>query len=542
MKLIEEYQRKIPYKDVMDILHLLTSYHRLQGSRELWESVKKLSEYLGEKGIPSRIYRVDEGVSKGFIKTPISWDPLEAYLEIKTSDKIIAKLTLDKHPTLLAAHSPSGEGCGELVICREDKCSGEAVLATGYLYDLYLNTDARLILYYSESRYHSAVPYTGLFIEPGEEKDRVVMNIPYNLAVKLIHLKTLNPRRRITVCWKAVTRRHKLGLPILVSCKGSDPGVVFISHICHPKPGAHDNASGSTVNALIALTLDRVNLDYSYCNVWVPEYTGTVFLWDKTPWKPVAVLNLDMVGSKQYVTGSVLTMVNPPRYIQWSYTPLLWVTLKTVMDNTSSYPGFSEPGVKWGVSPYGMGSDHDVYVSWGFEAVMLNEWPSKYYHTDMDTPDTISPINLVQTSIVAMVSTHLFLNSDRERIEYYWRIYESYLRSIYAVEALKKGLSLNNVSRNLLKKPVITEPPEKPLLETPFTGRSLYKILGREKYLEIRRIKHVYDALGVYLPVAYLAGIKDPLKHYKAERLVKWSRREERIVRDAWMIVKQYIG
>ncbi len=539
--LIDRYRRHISPITAADILYMLARYHRLQGSKGLWDAVKALKEFLDQHGVSSEVIRVEEGSKRGFITAPISWDPVEASLEVKSGDRVIARLDMRDHPTLLSAHSPDGEGCSGLEICRDSRCGGEAVLATGYLYDIYHNIDADLILYYNGNRFRDAVPYIGLFLEPGERERSVVMNIPYNLALHLIHLKEVKGDR-INVCWRAKRIRHRLGLPILLSCRGDEPGVVFISHICHPKPGAHDNASGSVVNALISIALGKAGFKHSYCNIWVPEYTGTVHLYDKTPWRPLGVVNIDMVGSKQYVTGSTLTLVNPPRMIRYSLTPIIWLGLRMVMDNNSSFPGFSEPGVRWGVSPYGMGSDHDIYTVWGFEALMLNEWPSKYYHTDRDSPETIDPLNLVRTTLAILLGVDIYYGSDnglRKRIR---SVYEHYLRSIYYSEALKKNVSASMISRYLLKKPLLMEPPEKPLIESPLISRSLYKLLGRERYLSIRKIKGALDALGSYLPLAYVLGVKDPLKRFKAERVIRWSRRDERIVRDSWEIVRDFLG
>lgn len=525
---------------VSDVLSLITRHHRLQGSSGMWKTVNELKEILEGLGLPVKIMRIEEGSGRGFVKAPISWDPVEAYLEIKAGDKVLARLDLKDHPTLLAAHSPGGEGCAELKVCGDKLCDGEVVLATGYLHDIYQNIDAKLILYYTSNRFHDAVPYTGLFLEPGDKMKGVVMNIPYSLALRIMSLKIEHSRRKITACWKARVRRHNKGLPVLISCKGDDPGIVFISHVCHPKPGAHDNASGSAGNLHIAFVLSQIDCSFSYCNVWVPEYTGTVFLQNALPWRPLAVINLDMIGSKQHITGSTLTLINPPRFMNTASAPAGWIAMQKVFDTNKSFNNIFQPGVKYGVSPYTMGSDHDVFIGWGIDSIMYNEWPSKYYHTDKDVLETIDPKQVMNASTAAVLAGYIVASTSKEFQEELKRTYESYIRIWYRSQAIKSGYSLSYLSRHLLKKPLIEEV-EEPLIDSPILSRTLYKILGREKYLEIRKMPGAYIYLGLYAPIAEKIGLKDHIKHYKAELLVKWSRKNEKQVLDAWEIIKSNI-
>ncbi len=522
-----------------DVLKIITRYHRLQGSAELWEAVKELAKLAEEKGFKTKIFKVEPGSRYGFMDTPVSWDPIDAKLELKTGDRVLARYKLSDHPTLLAAHSPGGEGCAELSVCKGDDCKGEAVLVHGYIYDLYLNVDANLIIYYDENRYPEAFPYTGIFIRPGEEvKRKTIMTLPYRLASRLIDLIKVRGRK-ITVCWKADVKYHDKGLPVLIAYKGDDPGVLFISHICHPKPGAHDNASGSVANLIVLDLLSKANSEYSYssCHVWVPEYSGTIFLSKYLPWRPRWIINLDMVGSKQHVTGSTMVVVNPPRYISNRSAAALWFAVSKVFDTSHSFNNVPEPGIKYGISPYTLGSDHDVFVGWGYDATMLNEWPSKYYHTDMDDVNGIDKNNLALTGLAATLAGYLLIKYDKwDLLE---KTYESIIRDWYRVQAFKKNFSLNYLTRYLVKKPVVEKTPEKPLLETPITSRTMYRVLGREKYLKlVRQVGAAYTYLGLYAGLAEKIGIREHIKHYKAELLLELNRKEEKILVNTWEEIK----
>lgn len=541
-KLLEEYSRRASFVEASDVLKTITKYDRIQGSSYLWRSVYELKSIIEDKGFNTKIIRVEPGTRIGFIETPVSWNPKHARIEFKKGDKLLAQYDLINHPTLLAAHSPGGEGCSELTACKTSECAGEAVLARGYLYDLYLNTDSKLIVYYSEDRYIDAVPYYGLFLKPSDPRNKVVINIPYRLASKL--LEYINRGEKINVCWRAEVEYHNEGLPVLISYRGEDPGVLYISHICHPKPGAHDNASGSTANYIALSILSKTTSEYSFstCHLWVPEYTGTVVLYNNLPWKPLGVINLDMVGSKQYITGSTLVVINPPRFFSNTVSSILWFSISKVYDTSRSFNNLPEPSIKYSLSPYTIGSDHDVFITWGINSSMLNEWPSKYYHTDMDDIHTLEPYSIVQTSIASVTAGYL-LTKQRNRLELFTKTYESTIRDWYISQVLKTEYSLNYVSNYLIKKPIVKENTSEKIIDSPISSREIYRVLGREGYNKLsREYSNAFTYLEVYAPIAEKLGIKEHVKHYRAELLIKWSRRDEKYIVEAWNIIKSSLN
>jgi len=536
-----EYAKHLPVTLASDFLKSLTRYHRVQGSRDLWKSVEELYSIVSKYGFEAKIERVESNTSIGYVESPVSWDPVEAEIVFKSSGRVLAEYSLERHPTLLAAHSPGGEGCGELKICGENPCEAIVALAHGYIYDLYINSSSDLIVYYDESRYHEAFPYIGLFIKQSEIRKRVVMTIPYSIASKLIDAVKVKGRS-VEVCWKARVNYHDQGLPVLIACRGSDPGVVFISHICHPKPGAHDNASGSIANLAALHILAKASSEYSYssCHVWVPEYTGTVILDKLLPWKPLGVINLDMVGSKQHVTGSTAVVVNPPRFMTHNSAAALWIALNKVFSTSKSFNSTPQLSIRLGISPYTIGSDHDVFVAWGFDSTMLNEWPSKYYHTDMDDVNTIDPENVALTGLAAILAGYVFAKSGR--VSEVSKLYASTVSNWYRTQAVTTGFTTSYLTRYLIKKPLLSSSVEKPLMKTPLTSRTLYGILGREEFLKVRKIAGALTYLEVYAPLAEILGLKNHLKHFIAENMLKLTGEEVEAITRAWSTVKSHIG
>lgn len=530
-KILEEYARLASSSKAWDMLKRITALSRIQGSQGLIDAIDLLRNVVEDSGFEVKVIYVDPEVKRGFMETPVSWDLVEAEVEFKQGDRVLAKFSSRDHPTLVVAHAPSGEGCGELSLCTKDVCSGEAVLAEGSAYDLYLNVDAKLIVQYDENRHPDAFPYFGLFIKRSEVKNgKTHVAIPYRFASRLINM-LLKGKGRVTVCWSVKSRYVDRRIPSLMAWRGSDSGIAFISHICHPKPGAHDNASGSVANyvALDVLSKAPKEASFNSIHIWVPEYTGTVFLKEHLPWVPKAVINLDMVGSKQNVTGSSLSTIAPPRFIYSEITPLLWFSLQKVY-----------PSSKIGYSPYGIGSDHDVFVTWGYDAVMVNEWPSKFYHTEMDDVDSIDPSSIIKVSNACLLASHMLINGRAK--EDVIEVSESCVKNWYRLEALKRDYSLTYLSKYLVKIPLVKEPFDKPPIETPIFGREIYRLLGRDRFVELMKIPNASTYLEVYAPLADFLGLRNSVKHFQAELLVKWDRNSEIKVKDAWVFIKSSIG
>ncbi len=516
-----------------DVVNVLARYNRITGSSGLLEAVSELKNILENAGLPARVHVVENNSRKGFIETPAGWDPVSAEVMIKIGGKIVERLDLAEHPTLLSAHSPGGEGCGRLTVC-EKECSGEAVLTSLNPYDAYKVIDARLILHYDKNRFHEAVPYTGLFLQEQEVKHgKVVMNIPYRLATELMSRLLVKPDLEIEVCWKAEVRYHSKGLPILVSC-GDEPSALVVSHVCHPKPGAHDNASGSAANYLAAFARNIIGDARlrSLCHVWVPEYTGSVFLEEILGGLPEYVINLDMVGSKQSATGSVLSVVNPPLFMPSEASAALYISAKSVLDTVESFEGVAQPSVRYDVTPYSAGSDHDVFIAWGVDSGMLNEWPSRFYHTDMDSPDTISPSQVANIATITLLSAIIL--GDKGLKDKATAVYRAHLKSWYQTKSLIYGRELTLPEYRKIEKPALK-------LASPISTRFIYKKLGREAFYKVRGLKGAYTYLTVYAPLSEVYGISDHLSKFISEEFIEWSREEIEVVSKIWEGLKTYL-
>ncbi|MCJ7718707.1 DUF4910 domain-containing protein, partial [Candidatus Bathyarchaeota archaeon] len=94
--------------------------------------------------------------------------------------------------------------------------------------------------------------------------------------------------------------------------------IFLIAHLCHPKPSANDNASGSGLLLEVARTIKTLIRKgkipppaRTIRLIWVPETLGTVAYLSRHPElssRLVAGINLDMVGQNQELCKSTLNL------------------------------------------------------------------------------------------------------------------------------------------------------------------------------------------------------------------------------------------
>jgi hypothetical protein len=518
-----------------DYLKEITRHHRVQGSRGLIEAIKVVKEVVEEYGLETKLIEIPPDTKRGFMETPVSWDVEKAFLELKRGDTVIARYNLEDHPTLVAAHSPPGEGCDVLKYCPDlEKCSGQSVLLEAPAYVAFKELDVDLVLLYDSKRHLEAVPYTGLFLTSSEVKKKpVVLNIPASTALRLI--SDLQRGTEVRVCWSSSSRYVERPHYALLAYEGEAPSILYISHICHPKPGAHDNASGSVANMLSAYMLSHMR-EIGHMHVWVPEYTGTILLREYLPVKPIGVVNLDMVGSKQWITDSTLNIVMSPLFIEHRIHAHAFLASKIVLDEAASFGGFKLPKYRYSISPYSAGSDHDVTIGWGFDSVMFNEWPSKYYHTDMDEVDAISPLSLTNMAIIASLTGVMASKFYAEgRL---MDAFHGYLKSWYSIEAAKYDFDISELGKILENR---LKPESMNTLKTPLIMKLIYTLYGRELYMKLREVKGAYSFFTLYGPLAHINGIQDPLKLFQLENLLMWSSEERKLIVDTWNKIREEV-
>jgi len=204
--------------------------------------------------------------------------------------------------------------------------------------------------------------------------------------------------------------------------------VVFSCHLCHQKPGANDNASGAAAILEIARTLHdlitrgeipRPRRTIKF--IWPPEINGTLAYFAQHPdevKRMIAAVHFDMVGGDYRITKAVLHLTHTPASLPSCVNAVgdmfadyaISGSLRAAMDGDFRAALISPEGSKDSLvadmTPYEMGSDHDVYQEGSFRVptIYLRDWPDVFIHTNNDTPANIDPTKLKRSAFIAAAS------------------------------------------------------------------------------------------------------------------------------------------
>lgn len=181
------------------------------------------------------------------------------------------------------------------------------------------------------------------------------------------------------------------------------------SHLCHPRPGANDNASG--VAALLEIAAMHIAVRErraSAPNVgirfwWGPEFLGAVAALHgrvgpgRTGSLPIAVLNLDMVGEDQSLCRCPFLVERPPDIQPSMLAPLSEHVVEAVFE--------AAPGQRWRAIPFAGFSDHSLFAdpSIARPAVQFCHVPDAFNHSAADTIDKVSESELARSATAAAV-------------------------------------------------------------------------------------------------------------------------------------------
>src|SRR5262249_27423430 len=164
---------------------------------------------------------------------------------------------------------------------------------------------------------------------------------------------------------------------------GTLPGEVLVTgHLCHPQPGANDNASGAAAVLETARVLARLaargglsSARRSVRFLWMPEFTGT-YAWRALhpglARDTVAAVNLDMVGQSQDDCGSPLLLEMAPPFLG-SFADELLARIRSAAQDWNEAGAGGAPGADAGAGgshaamrlaevPYSGGSDHALWL------------------------------------------------------------------------------------------------------------------------------------------------------------------------------------
>lgn len=218
--------------------------------------------------------------------------------------------------------------------------------------------------------------------------------------------------------------------------KIKDQEIIAVAHLCHPKPGAVDNASGCGTIIEVARTLNSLiesgkleKPKRSIRFLLMAEFTGTFCYLASNEKKIrnfVAGLNIDMVGADQSIGGRTLIMERThnasPSYVNDILSAILDSSSHQVSNflNTGASALFKFANDQ----PFSGGSDHVVLgdPDVGIASPMFIQWPDRYYHSGEDSIEKVSA-EMLQL-IGSMTATYCYFIANAELPDILWIIRE----------------------------------------------------------------------------------------------------------------------
>ncbi|MEM2021512.1 MAG: DUF4910 domain-containing protein [Zestosphaera sp.] len=443
--LIKEVKSKLEPLRLTELVLELSSYHRIQGSREILEAGDYIRASLEELGVETSVHTFNYGDPPKWLTPLIGWDLRDGIAYI-TNPYRKTITSVRKAWTAVVAHSPPGEFSGDVSYVESDEAIPddiEVALTSNRSLDMYLRLaekGAKAILIYRRDAVPEGIPYVGLFPSPSE------------LPKMKVPALSVSRREADRIRWH-LTRRERVKVEGFVKSSYSDPRDIKIlsaefgdgskevhltAHYCHPRGTVNDNASGAATLLFMARILNE-SLKKTRCDlggrkirfVWFPEHYGSVALIRKLLSEGVevsGVLNLDMIGEKQWMTGSILNFIRPPIALLSDFEAHAFRNFYLGINKGWGLPVLNsvKPSMRFDVRPYVAGSDHDSYIVFGIPATSLTNWPDRFYHTSLDTIDKFSPGNALRVGFIALKTALTYTPGDKSTL----RRYLGFVRSL----------------------------------------------------------------------------------------------------------------
>ncbi|MFX1369687.1 MAG: DUF4910 domain-containing protein, partial [Promethearchaeota archaeon] len=426
--IVESVSKRVSGISAKDYVGEISRFHRIQGSSGIHEAihhVKHIIEGISNAKVEVFEYPADGTSTIESWEAPYGWFPVSGVLELlEPEKKVLADFSAE--PISLIAHSRSGEMESEVIFVgkgleesdwKGKDIRGKIVLTESRARDVHkplvLKGGVAGVLTFippaGNDEIASIRRYDAFWPGPGEDKDTCFgfsLTQADGLKIKL----WLEEGKSVKVKAKVDAKLGKGKVEVLTALlegKDTSKEIWLLGHICHPHPGANDNASGSgalveTIRAVSALLEEGAipPLEYSVRFIWMPEWSGTLPFIHNEPrllGRCMAVVNADMVGADPAKAGSVFTLYRTPYSLPTTLNNVVqyWMETESKRKRSREQGGTMSP-LPIGYEVYAPGSDHFMFTdaTIGIPAVMLGQHPDRFYHTSADTIDKIDPVQM----------------------------------------------------------------------------------------------------------------------------------------------------
>ncbi|MCO6040471.1 DUF4910 domain-containing protein [Thermococcus alcaliphilus] len=417
-------------ENVLGYISEISKFHRIQGSKELVEAARYITEELRINGIKAELLEDSYDGEKWHLtlSSPIAWDLI--YGEVEIAGR---RITTSKTPLLVMAHSPPGEAEGEAIAIEREEdwenAKGKIVIVSEKWHENYRKANEKGALAFIAYRkgMGKAFPYIGLFLTKRDLKWAKIPAVALSEEIANTIIQKLKKGEKVTAKIKVDTLiSESQVLPIVYAKVGKPPYVLFTAHICHPKPGANDNASGAATLIELAKALNTLYDDsfrFGFAFLWIPEHYGTQAFIEKYAKLDdyYVAINLDMVGGSEDRANSTIMIIRTPLSRFSIVSGILEYFIGLANSEGESFGGSSLPKMKAKSYPYELGSDHDVFNFFGIPSVMPITWPDRFYHSSEDSVEKISKESLEIIGRAVLATALALAKGKKEELERFAR-------------------------------------------------------------------------------------------------------------------------
>ena len=240
-------------------------------------------------------------------------------------------------------------------------------------------------------------------------------------------------RARVTIASSFTGRPARMVIGELPGSSRPEERIVIAAHV--QEPGANDNASGTATLLEMAVALQQAiargelpRPARTITFLWLDEIAGSRRWIKDHPEQAKQVMwmfSLDMTGEDISKTGGSFLVERWPDpgavydrawdpHSEWGRSEIDPKTLKGDIINDLHLAIARRVGSRTGwvvrSNPYEGGSDHTVFGSQGVPSLLDWHFTDRYYHTNFDTPDKVSPSEM-RNAAAAVGATAWFMAS-----------------------------------------------------------------------------------------------------------------------------------
>jgi len=433
--LAAHFIRAAPVEGMMADLVRLCAYDRYQASEGIEQAailVAERARAIGLSNVQIDRYPADGRVRWWSFRAPTAWTPRMARLRVQSGDGRSLQIDHAQHPFSIATYSAATpRGGANYRLIRFSPRLPDKVLAGKIAVVARADFGGDLLPRLSA---HGCAGFitdypcvTKRSCDGNAPETQYRGRIEFDPETPLFGFSVTSGELSLIQEWAATGAEAHVeievdraaAMPVVSAVlpgEGSGREIWLIAHLCHPRPGANDNASGVAALLGVAealLTSQMANPRWRTSRtirfVWGPEFAGPAATLHHeiaargNPAMPAAVINMDMVGQNQALCEGPFVIERSPAFYASVINPLAEHLVAQVFRQTSNWPGV------WTASPFLGYSDHALFADPKLDCstVQFCHVPDRFNHSSGDSIENICSIEMRRATAAAAALVYL---------------------------------------------------------------------------------------------------------------------------------------